>query len=144
MKLKKIIGLFLIIIFSLVLVQSVSAASLNLVSDTLSKACKEGVEGCNLCDFVGLFITGANILVGLSGTFAILMFVYGGITMITAYGNEARIKWGKDILISTVIGIFIVLFAWTFINLIIGALLGNSNFNWANSNGVCSGQQGGG
>lgn len=137
MKIKKVLNLFLIILSLFLVAPNVLAVNL------LPPGCTS-TAGCSLCDFVTLFINGANILLGLSGTFAILMFVYGGITMITAYGNEARVKWGRDILISTVTGIVIVLFAWTFINLIIGALLGKSNFDWANSNGVCNGQQGGG
>lgn len=138
MKLKIVIGLFLITLLSLITIQAVFAADgLSLVDPSLYEKCKSK-EGCGLCDFVNLFINGANILVALSGTFAILMFVYGGIIIISAYGNESRIKWGKDVLIATVTGIVIVLFAWTFINLIIGALFGHSNFNWANSNGVCS------
>lgn len=141
MKIKKIITLSLIILFLFVIVPSVSADSL--VTDDLSKRCASA-EGCDLCDFVDLFVNASNILLGLSGTFSVLMFVYGGIIMITAYGNESRVNWGKDILIATVMGIFIVLFAWTFVNLIIGALLGNPNFPWFNTNGVCGGGISGG
>jgi len=137
MKLKKVISLFFIILFLLTLIPSVSAAPLSLVTNDLHIKCASP-EGCDLCEFVDLFVNGAGIMVALSGTFSILMFVFGGITIITAYGNEARFKWGKDAIIATIVGICIVLFAWTLINLIIGAMFGNSNFNWANTNGVCS------
>ena len=101
-------------------------------------ACVEGTEDCTVCDFVELFVNGANILVGLSGAFAILMFIYGGLVFITAYGNETRIKWGKDILIATVVGIFIVMLAWTLVNVIIEAMFGGSSFsNWSSTNNQC-------
>lgn len=144
MKLKKIIGLFLIVLFLFFLVQSVSAQSL--IDPGLSEQCKSK-EGCTPCDFVQLFVNGSNILVGLSGSFAVLMFIFGGLVLITAYGNEARIKWGKDILAATVVGIFIVLLAWTLINVLTSAVLGVSNpltQNWYNTHGQCSSQQGGG
>lgn len=143
MKIKGILNLALIALFLFIFVQTVSATSdISLLpNECLAK------EGCSLCNFLDLFINGANILVGLSGTFAILMFIFGGMLMITAYGNEARIKWGKDVLMATVTGIVIVLFAWTIVNLIIGALFGGKNVpEWANLNrdGICNSQQSGG
>ena len=143
MKLKKILLILVVLGLLLFLVDSVQAQSL--VPEELANKCKLGPEAgsCTPCDFVQLFVNASNILVGLSGAFAVLMFVYGGIVLITAYGNEARIKWGKDILIATVVGIFIVMLAWTFINVVTGAVLGVANpitQNWYNTNGVCGGQ----
>lgn len=128
MRFKKTLSFILIVLSLIILTPSVSAIEL------LPPGCKSP-EGCSLCDFITLFINAADILVGLSGTFAVLMFVMGGVVIITAYGNESKVKWGKDILIATVVGIFIVLFAWTLINLIIGALYGNPNQQWANIGG---------
>ncbi|MDO8669465.1 MAG: hypothetical protein Q7K65_04185 [Candidatus Buchananbacteria bacterium] len=135
MKIKKVLILPLIILFLFLSVQVASAVSL--IGEDLANRCASK-EGCGLCDFIGLFVTGADILVGLSGTFAILMFVYGGLVLITAYGNDSRITWGKNILTATIIGILIVFFAWTLVNVIIGALFGHPNFEWFNTNGVCS------
>lgn len=134
MKIKRLI--IFLIFFSLVFlsVQPVLAASL---LDGLRPECRS-LGNCNLCDFLDLFVNAANILVALSGTFAILMFVYGGIIMITAYGNEARFKWGKDMILATVTGIFIVLLAWTIVNVLIETLYGNSSLpSWYNVNGLC-------
>ncbi len=84
-------------------------------------------DNCNPCDFIKIFVTGADIIVMLTGIMSIVMFVFGGIIMITAYGNEARVKWGKDVLIATVIGIVIVMLAWTLVNTVILALYGGSS-----------------
>lgn len=122
MRIKNKTILTLVILFSLFISRSTSAVDISLLpAGCVSK------EGCSLCDFLTLFINASNILVALSGTFAILMFVMGGMVMITAYGNDARVKWGKDILIATVTGIVIVLFAWTLVNVIIGSLFGGGN-----------------
>lgn len=82
---------------------------------------------CSPCDFVQLFVNGADIILGLTGTFSIIMFVYGGFWMITAYGNQTRFQHGKDTIVATVIGILIVLMAWTFTNLIILSLYGGES-----------------
>ncbi|MFA4871732.1 MAG: pilin [Patescibacteria group bacterium] len=79
---------------------------------------------CGLCSFIKMFVKAADILVGLSGVFLILMFIFGGFVMITAYGNETRVKWGKDALVAAVIGIFIIMLAWTLINTIIYSFYG--------------------
>ncbi len=147
MRFKKIISFLVIILFILFPVlasaETPGGATLPVSADGLLPADCLTTEGCTLCNFIDLFINASNILLALSGTFAILMFVFGGILMITAYGNESRVKWGKDVLVATVVGIFIVLFAWTIVNLMIGALTGNPSSDWANINkdGVCSGQK---
>ena len=146
MKLKNIAVFFVTLGLVLSLANNVQAISL---VDNIP--CATGEADCTPCDFVQLFVNASNILVGVSGAFAMLMFVYSGIVLITAYGNEARIKWGKDILIATVIGIFIVMLAWTFINVVTGAVLGVDNpvtRGWfetisVNSEAVGSGQYGG-
>ena len=79
---------------------------------------------CGLCSFIKMFVRAADILVGLSGVFLIVMFIFGGFVMITAYGNETRVKWGKDALVAAVIGIFIIMLAWTLINTIIYSFYG--------------------
>ena len=123
MKSKNLIIFFIIFTFSFLISNIASAQGINILSNI---ACIES-GNCTPCDFLQIFVNGSNIIVGLTGVFGVLMFVYGGIVMITAYGNEARITWGKNILISTVVGIFIVLLAWSFIKIIIGAFFGSVN-----------------
>jgi len=81
-------------------------------------------QRCGLCTFVSIFTRASDVIIALSGAFAVIMFVYGGVVMITAYGTESRVKWGKDILISTTVGIFIVMLAWTLVNTVIWTMFG--------------------
>ena len=131
-----------IIIFSLLLISFSQIANAQSVVGSLGEKCATEA-GCTPCDFLQIFVNAADIIVGLSGTFAVAMFIYGGIILITAYGNESRITWGKNVLVATVIGILIVLLAWSFINVIIGSFFGAtggvfSQFEWFNVNGLCA------
>lgn len=77
----------------------------------------DGVS-CTPCDLIRVLLNAADMIVALSGTFGIVMVVYGGFVLVTAYGNDSRVKWGKDTIIASIIGIIIVMMAWTLINVI--------------------------
>ena len=143
----KFITLLFITIFtcflaiSPVFAQAPPATSPSVITPETIK-CIEGTEDqpSNICCFLDMFINISNVVLYLIGIFAIVMFIYGGVIMITAYGAEARIKWGKDILVATVIGIFIVLFAWFFVNVLIQINLGDSSIpGWETAGGICEG-----
>lgn len=53
----------------------------------------------------------AQFILGVSGSFALVMFVYGGFVFTTAAGNDQRVTKGKTILTNAVIGIFIIFFS---------------------------------
>jgi hypothetical protein len=53
----------------------------------------------------------AQIILALTGSLALLMFVYGGFTMLTSGGSSDKVNQGKKILLSAVTGIVIVLLA---------------------------------
>lgn len=61
------------------------------------------------------FANVANIILGLTGSAALLMFVYGGFLMLTSGGASEQIQKGKDALRNAVIGIVIILTAGTLI-----------------------------
>ncbi|MEA3249860.1 MAG: pilin [Patescibacteria group bacterium] len=53
----------------------------------------------------------AQLILGVTGGLALLMFVYGGFLILSSGGSQDKVKKGKDILVSAVIGIFIILLA---------------------------------
>ena len=93
-------------------------------------ACLADGSKCQICDFIQVFINAADMMAAFSGTLALLMFVMGGIIMITAFGNESRVTWGKNTLIAAVIGIFIIFIAWTLVNSIMAAMYGTDKNDW--------------
>ena len=58
-----------------------------------------------LSDRVGMAL---NYLVGIVGSLALLMFVYGGFLWMTASGSSEKIQQGKNVLIWATVGIFII------------------------------------
>lgn len=81
---------------------------------------------CGLCDFIQLFINAADIFTGASGVLGVIMFVWAGLILITAYGNESRVQWGKNMMVAAVTGIMVIFLAWTIVNVTILGLYGFS------------------
>lgn len=76
-----------------------------------------------VCDFLGLVTNASDILVGLTGILAVVMYIWGGFWLLTSYGGT-RVQKGKDTIIAATVGIFIVMLAWTLVNTIIAATYG--------------------
>lgn len=84
----------------------------------ISSACAEQGD-CQIPDF---FIVGNNVsrlILGLSGSFMLLMVIIGGFFWLTAAGNTERIEKGKKILSGSVIGLIIVFAAYTIIQFVV-------------------------
>ena len=82
---------------------------------------------CTVCDFIKVFTNVARLILGVSGAFALLLFIYGGFTMITSQGNQDSVKKGKDILTSTVMGIVIVLASWQITRIVLMTIVVNDS-----------------
>lgn len=84
--------------------------------------------------FIQLFINFATFaVIGISGTFALLFFVYGGFMMILSAGNSERVTKGKDILVNSIIGLALVFTAYLIVLTLLKVLgvetEGNSNYS---------------
>ncbi|HTK05179.1 MAG TPA: pilin [Candidatus Eisenbacteria bacterium] len=64
----------------------------------------------------------ANGFLGLSGSFALLMFVYGSFTWITSGGSADKIARGKKIFVWAVIGLIVIFGSYAFLSTFINAL----------------------
>ncbi len=53
-----------------------------------------------------------NSVLGVVGSLALLMFVYGGLTWMTSSGNPEKVKKGKDIIVWSAIGLAIIFSAY--------------------------------
>lgn len=49
-----------------------------------------------------------SVVLGLVGTIALVMFIYGGIIWMTSAGSKDKIKKGKDVIVWSVIGMAII------------------------------------
>ena len=53
-----------------------------------------------------------NAILGVVGSLALLMFVYGGLTWMTSSGNSDKVKKGRDIIVWSAIGLAIIFSAY--------------------------------
>lgn len=63
----------------------------------------------------------ANLL-GIVGSIALLMFVYGGITWLTASGNDKRIAQAKAIMTWAALGVVAIFMAYAVISVVVGTI----------------------
>lgn len=66
--------------------------------------------------FIGKII---NIIMGVVGSIALIMFIFGGITWMTAGGNEQKVKKGVGILVWSVIGLVAIFLSYAIVNILL-------------------------
>jgi len=77
---------------------------------------------CSLNDFVRLFANVSQWILGIVGSLALLMFIYGGLMFIISSGNSEKVTKAKEIIIGAVIGLVIVFTSYMIIQFTIDAL----------------------
>ena len=80
---------------------------------------------CGLSQVEELAIRVAQIIIGFTGSIALLMFVIGGIMYVTSGGNGEKIKKANSMLINSVIGLAIIMFAGLAIRVVLRVLTGD-------------------
>lgn len=65
-------------------------------------------------------------ILGIIAVIATLMFVWGGIMMLTSAGNADRVKKAKETLAWAAIGLVVILLSWTIIRFVISGLVNTS------------------
>ena len=81
-----------------------------------------GRSSCDLNSMLQALINVTTLIVGTTGSVALLMFGYGGVMFIIAAGNQERVTKAKQILGAAAIGIVIIFTAWVVTNFVILAL----------------------
>lgn len=109
---KKYLSFFLLFIFSFFLASTVLADTVNLVNPL-------GEEIKTPQALIGRII---NAVMGLIGSIALLMFIYGGFTWLVSGGNSEKVKKGKDILIWSAIGLVIIFSSYALVNFVISSI----------------------
>ncbi len=64
-----------------------------------------------------------NAVLGIVGSIAFLMFFYGGVLWMTAAGNEAKVKKGRDTIVWAVMGLIAIFAAYAIVNFILTSTL---------------------
>ncbi len=82
----------------------------------------EGTTGY-LSDIPSVINNASNILVGLIGTFTVLMFVYAGFMYITARGDTEKVQKAHAAMRYAAFGLIIGVLAFTLVNTVINYFL---------------------
>lgn len=72
-------------------------------------------------EFIGRVL---NSLFGVVGSLALVMFIYGGLTWMTSSGNAEKLKKGRDILVWSAIGLFVVFSSYAIVRVILSTIAG--------------------
>ena len=78
--------------------------------------CAKGATVPPLSCFLELAVNVSKLILGITGSLALLMFVYGGIMLMISRGNQEQVKKGKEILSKALIGVIIIFGAYVAIN----------------------------
>ena len=65
-----------------------------------------------------------NAVLGIVGSLALAMFIYGGLVWMMAAGNNEKVQKGKDILIWATIGLVIIFASYALVNFVIKDMIG--------------------
>jgi hypothetical protein len=108
-----------------------SASSGGLI-DRLSPLCAQ--QGtCDFCDVLDGFAILTRWILGISGTAALVLFVWFGFRFIISAGRSDAVSGAKRGLVGTVIGLAIVFGAWEIINLVLYVTITSSSASDINS-----------
>lgn len=126
MKNKSILKIITVALFALLLIFNIS-----LIAQAADESSQTGVVwlgipsqclecgNCSLCDIMNVAINIGKFVIGIIGSIIFVYFIYGGIVMLTSGGDSTKINKGKSILINSVIGLAIVMFAYFFVFIIV-------------------------
>ena len=65
-----------------------------------------------------------NAILGIVGSLALVMFIYGGIIWMTSSGNAEQVTKGKNIVIWATIGLVVIFSAYALVNFVLTKALG--------------------
>ena len=63
-----------------------------------------------------------NAVLGIVGSLALIMFIYGGFTWMLAAGNQQAVQKGKDILTWATVGLIVIFASYALVNFVLTAV----------------------
>jgi hypothetical protein len=91
-------------------------------NQAITEGCKQYCGSYELNDFVRLAVKASQWVLGIVGSLALLMFVYGGVMFLISAGNSEKVAQAKGIILGAVIGIVIVFTSYMVINFVFKAM----------------------
>ncbi|RJR30813.1 hypothetical protein C4569_04035 [Candidatus Parcubacteria bacterium] len=82
---------------------------------------------CRFPEMIQVALNISQLILGIVGSLALLMFVYGGFMFIISQGNEQKVTSARQILSNAAIGIVIVFASWIIVNTVLFGLTGQGS-----------------
>ncbi len=91
--------------------------------DAVTNQCKEKGD-CTLNDIMSVVIKAANWIWGISGSLALLFFIYGGFTFLISAGETDKVNKAKEIIKNSLIGLIVIFVSYTIVSFVVYKVLG--------------------
>lgn len=120
------IRLFLLLTLAWILAQPASLAMAQTAGSTPTST-SVSIPNPLPCDDATCLIS--QVIKYILGTIALIatfMFIWGGVMMMTAAGNEKRVEQAKETLAWALIGVVVILLSWTIIKYLLTILITRS------------------
>lgn len=115
-----------LVFVGVILITQATGAQTSIINSADPKY-QDGSYGLN--DFIRLALRVSQIILGIVGTLTLMMFVYGGFTLLISAGSSEKIDKAKNIMVAAVIGLAIVFSSY----LLIRAVMNSLGLNWDGS-----------
>lgn len=128
--------LIVLVILTFTVFANVGLAADEKCSSSEKSTLWDGIDRCRACgdcklnDFIQIAVNVSRIILGVVGSLALAMFVYGGLMMIISQGSSDKVTKARTILTNAVIGLVIVFTAWSIINFVYTALDVENKATW--------------
>jgi hypothetical protein len=63
-----------------------------------------------------------NAVLGIVGSLALVMFIYGGLTWMTSSGSEEKVKKGKEIIVWSAIGLVVIFMSYALVRFVLSTI----------------------
>ena len=81
-----------------------------------------GPDNNSVQTLIGKVITA---VMGVIGSIALLMFIYGGLTWMTSSGNQEKVKKGRGIIVWAAIGLVIIFLSYALTRFVLTSIAGS-------------------
>ncbi len=114
---KKFLCCFIILVFLVLSINFISASGTEDKPETSGTvSLPDPLNSANPQELIGRII---NAVLGIVGSIALAMFIYGGFTWMTSSGNMEKVQKGKDILIWAAIGLVVIFASYALVKFVI-------------------------
>ncbi len=90
-------------------------------SDEVKAQIKQYCGDYELDDFAAIVVRISQIILGVTGSLALLFFIYGGVMFLISGGSSERVATARSIIVGAVVGIFIVFTSYMIIGFVFKA-----------------------